>query len=222
MIGILYRYPHPHDPKRFIYCGQGAKRDVFHRLGFSSFGRRFKELFPNDTLPEPIKQEIEVYDHIQLNEEETIWMFQFHTWWGYADGMNLTLPGSVDYKELGRITGRWHAKNGHMDRIRTKESCAKGGRIGGRVRLARHGNSLTPEICKKGGQIMGPIQGRKNVESGQLASIRTPENWKKAGEANVRSGHMSALGFSGIGLCFRWNIKRGKVCICGKHKKECS
>jgi len=44
----------------------------------------------------------------------------------------------------------------------------------------------------------GRIQGRKNVESGQLASVRTPESCAKGGRIggrkNVESGHMQAIG----------------------------
>jgi hypothetical protein len=45
----------------------------------------------------------------------------------------------------------------------------------------------TQEGCIKGGKTQGPIsgkiQGPKNVESGQLASLRTSEHQKKAGSA---------------------------------------
>jgi hypothetical protein len=97
MIGHLYRYPHPNDPARFLYVGQGRKRDRNHRSGKSSFGRRFKRDFPNVDLSQPIREEFEVGDHIELNELETIWMFRYHTWYGYDGGMNYSLPGSSDY-----------------------------------------------------------------------------------------------------------------------------
>src|ERR1700676_2374815 len=100
MIGHLYRYPHPYDATRFIYCGQGAKRDVVHRRGTEGFGRRFKKAFLDVELPQPIREEVEVKDYLELNELETIWMFQYHTWRGYEGGMNLTFPGSDDYKRL--------------------------------------------------------------------------------------------------------------------------
>src|ERR1700684_4172099 len=105
MIGVLYRYPHPYDSTKFIYVGQGARRDKKHRAPFSSFGKRFKKKFPEIELPQPILEKIEVRDQIQLNEEETIWMFRYHTWVGYPDGMNITFPNTCDYKNLGRITG---------------------------------------------------------------------------------------------------------------------
>src|ERR1700688_3217458 len=103
MIGTLYRYPHPYDSVRFIYVGQGPNRDIRHRSGETSFGRRFKKIFPDTELPQPTKEQIEISGQTELNEEETVWMFRFHTWRGYPDGMNLTLPGLQDYKESSRL-----------------------------------------------------------------------------------------------------------------------
>jgi hypothetical protein len=223
MIGTLYRYAHPYDSAQFLYCGQGSDRDRHHRSGHSSFGRRFKEKFPDIELPEPIREQIEVSSPIDLNEEETIWIFRYHTWWRYPNGMNITLPGSVDYKSQGLITGRLNAKNGRMQRISTPETCAKGGRIGGRRRIELHGNPLTPESCAKGGRITGRINGRRAFENNTgIFALDFDINAArcKAGRKNFESGHMKNLGNSGIGLCFRWNIKRGKPCVCGKHGRK--
>ena len=224
MIGTLYRYPHPCDPTKFLYCGQGPKRDAKHRSGKTPFGRRFKKMFPDVELPQPIREQVEVADQLELNELETIWMFRFHTWRGYPDGMNITLPGSIDYK------------------------------VAGKLRIAIHGNPHTPEGSSKGGRTQGPISGRKAVESGQLMNISTPENRAKGGRTNAESGHMSKIGKlygaiqgrkaveSGqlasvahlgnfaqpleakrlggkISSCLQWNIRRSKPCTCGKHKE---
>jgi hypothetical protein len=62
VVGTLYRYPHPLDPTRFIYVGQGAKRDVDHRRGSKEFGKRFKKKFPGIELPQPIREQVEVKD----------------------------------------------------------------------------------------------------------------------------------------------------------------
>src|ERR1700684_3123649 len=127
MVGTLYRYSHPHDYTRFIYVGQGLNRDKYHRSGRSSFGRRFKKLFPNMDLPQPIREQVEVSSQSELNEEETIWMFKFHTWCGYPDGMNLQFPGSSDYKNMGALGGRALVASGQWEKIRnlpqSKEAC---------------------------------------------------------------------------------------------------
>lgn len=103
MIGTLYRYPNPTDGTKFVYVGQGSKRDSAHRRAVSSFGRRYRRMFPNAELPQPIREVFEVQDQLELNELETIWMFQYHTWHGYDGGMNLTIPGSDDYKNMARL-----------------------------------------------------------------------------------------------------------------------
>lgn len=152
MIGHLYVYPHPFELDCFIYVGQGPKRDGEHRNGTSSFGRRFYKRFPGIELPQPKRWTVEVQDKFELNELETIAMFQYHTWRGYEGGMNLSVPGSKDYQNMGRIggriAGRKNIESGHLARLRTPEHQARAGRIGGR------------------------IGGRKNVETGHLASIR--------------------------------------------------
>ena len=176
MIVHLYRYPHPTLPDVWLYVGQGPNRDQKHRSGMSSFGRRFKKRFPNVELPHPVRWEMEVSNALEKNEEETIAMFQYHTWWGYEGGMNVTLPGSADYENMGTIggpiAGRIAVESGQLASVRTPESLAKGGRIG------------------------GPIAGRIAVESGQLARISTPESLAKGGR---------------IGTHTRWHVKRGIV-----------
>jgi hypothetical protein len=212
MIGHLYRYPHPHDPTRFIYVGQGAKRDQQHRLGKAGFGKRFKKLFPGVELTQPIRETVEVENYLELNELETIWMFQYHTWRGYPDGMNLTFPGSDDYKVIGRIAGCIAVESGRIQmlgRIQGRKNVESGqlasiasmgshigGRIGGRATVASHGSQMG-----NGGRI----QGRKNVESGQLARIRELPQSKEAqctagrisGRKNVESGHLRRISSAG-------------------------
>ncbi len=122
MIGHLYRYPSPIDSAKFIYVGQGRRRDPEHRRGGSSFGRRFKKLFPNIELPQPTREQVEVQDIVELNELETIWMFKFHTWLGYAGGMNLRFPGDTDYKNLMTLeqrieNGRKATESGQLAKV---------------------------------------------------------------------------------------------------------
>ena len=203
----LYRYPHPFIPGRWLYVGQGAKRDAMHRAGTTSFGRRFKRLFPGVPLPQPIRWRVAASNHLEANEAETIAMFQYHTWRGYGGGMNLTLPGSKNYQNLGTLGSR--EDKARACRIRnalhgnpwTPEGSFKGGRKGGRKRIELYGNPRTPEGSLKGarnqpreakirgGQKGGRTQGRNNAESGRLH----------------------------VALCKRWNINRGKQCVCGSH-----
>lgn len=175
--GTLYRYPHPHDSTRFIYVGQGAKRDKHHRSGRSSFGRKFKRDFPGIDLPQPIREVVEVRDQLELNELETIWMFQFHTWrTAYPGGYNITFPGSQDYLNLGRIGDREGKRNSGLNAVKT-----------GQLRLASiagvaacRERGITAAIGRK----YGPVYGAKNVESGHIQRMRatlTPEVLVKAG-----------------------------------------
>jgi hypothetical protein len=187
MIGTLYRYPHPHDPTRFIYVGQGPNRDAQHRSGKSSFGRRFKKIFPGVELPHSVREQIEVTDYVALNEEETIWMFWYHTWRGYLDGMNLVLPGSLDYKNMGKLGG------GGCFRQHPNLARENGYKV-----LERKVGIFAPDFDhsvggKKGGiknVETGHIQalGRKAVDSGQLAGITTFETCSKGGKAGGRIG----------------------------------
>lgn len=102
MKAFLYRYSHPYDSNRFIYCGQtqSTTRDKRHRKGYDGFGKRFKKKFPDIELPQPIIEEVNVVDHLELNWLEIEWMFRYHTWHAYPDGMNLSIPGSHDYKNI--------------------------------------------------------------------------------------------------------------------------
>jgi hypothetical protein len=166
MIGHLYRYPHPHDPTRFIYVGQGPRRDSEHRSGKEGFGKRFKKLFPADALPQPIREQVEVRDQLELNELETAWMFQYHTWCGYDGGMNLTFPGSADYKRLGmlggsiggRASGKKNAENGHMSSL-------------GRVHGGRYAHVLVEYRTIEHQSQAGKLGGQKHVASGHIQSL---------------------------------------------------
>jgi hypothetical protein len=203
MIGTLYRYPHPHDPTRFIYVGQGPNRDKRHRLGNKGFGHRFKNKYPNDVLPEPIKEQIKVSCQLELNEEEIIWMFRFHTWRGYPDGQNLTLPGSQDYKKFrlfvphealvrgGQTQGRRMAESGKLQQI-------------GNLPQTKKGQSKN---CRTIGLMMASVPGHL-ARIGRLGSR----------EDKARAGRLGGSISGYIVCCLRWNIRRGKSCTCGTHK----
>ena len=191
MLGHLYIYPHPFVSGQWLYVGQGAKRDLDHRHAHSGFGRRFRKTFPGVELPRPVRWIVEVMNRFDLNDEETIAMFRYKTWRGYAGGMNITLPGSTDYINMGRIA----VQRGEMDRIRNLPQ----------TKAAQH------EV----GRVNGAIQGRKMVQSGQLAYIRTLPQSKTGcrlgghtqGRKNTESGHLATV--QRIGRHIRWHINRG-------------
>lgn len=60
---------------------------------------------------------------------------------------------------------------------------------GGRTTMALHGDA----IHSAGGKVSGPITIR----------LMTPQTLSLAGR---------------IGSCQRWNIRRGKPCVCGRHQ----
>jgi hypothetical protein len=213
----LYRYPHPVIPEKWIYIGQTRRlgqRDGEHRIGKEGFGKRFKKVFPQCILPTPEFFGETITNKGDADFAETVEIFKHHTWWGYPDGMNLTLPGSVDYENIGRIGGRKAVKSGQLASIKTFETCSKGGKIGGKISGRKnvetgHMDSMhTIDNQRKGG--------RKNIESGHITSIATKESCSKGGKIGGRKGGLKG---GPIGMCQRWNINRGKPCTCGKHQK---
>lgn len=222
MIGTLYRYSHPQDSTKFIYVGQGSSRDKEHRSGRIGFGRRFKKRFLGMALPEPIKETINVSDQFELNEEEIIWMFRYRTWHGYPAGMNLTLPIFDDYKNLGKLSGSIqgpkNVENGHMERMRKKITPEMW------VEIHRKGGLVTGNNNIKTGHIQR--LGRENIKSGRLASVTTKETCAAGGRRHFELyGNPGTFeGRSKVGriygritCCLRWNIRRGKPCVCGNH-----
>jgi len=242
MIGHLYRYSHPNDPTRFIYVGQGAKRDGAHRRGTRGFGLRFKRYFPGVELPQPIREVVEVENPLELNELETIWMFRYHTWRGYSGGMNIQLPGADDYKNAGRLGGQIAVETGQIQALGRVMGCKAResghiqalGRVWGKVRgydIKRIRSLPQTKIA----QIKsGHINGRKMADSGKLDDIRKLPQTKigqraagvrqaalnaNQGRKNAESGHMASVGRSGVGgriggpmSCHRrWHVKRNIV-----------
>jgi hypothetical protein len=108
--------------------------------------------------------------------------------------------------EAGRKGGMRNVESGHIYRLPTPESCRAGGRSAGRLAVTRGqlARVRTPESCARGGQTSGLILGKKNVESGFLASLRTPEHQRAASMASTHR---------------RWHVKRGipspkcKLCV---------
>jgi hypothetical protein len=82
-------------------------------------------------------------------------------------------------------------------------------RINGRKTKERSVGIFAPEMRGVGGRISGrvtgPIQGRKNVESGHIYQIATPESCAKAGRKGGRKtaaipGHLAAINLASRGL----------------------
>ena len=237
MIAYLYRYPHPDNPNKFLYVGQETvlgRRHSDHLRGLRGFGLRFKKQFPTQTLPEPIREQVEVENARELNELETIWMFQYHTWRGYG-GMNLQIPGGEDYKvagklgalsqvasgmmsRKGKLQGTKNNKNGHMYRMREKNKNAGRNLVIWnklnnfnslpQVKAARSRNAkkMGQEAVRSGRLLKfcslgGKIGGKKNVLSGHLERIRTPQSSSKGGLYGTHQ---------------RWHVLRGVI------NKSCS
>jgi hypothetical protein len=220
LIVTLYRYQDPTDLSKTLYVGQGAKRDRVHRAERSSFGRRFRRRFPGQKLPQPIRWTVEVANQLELNELETIAMFQYRSWHGYG-GMNLGLPGSTDYPTLNSAIP-------HEDRVRNgRIGGLKGGLVSGRNARENHTGicGMTPQQRREAGRrshalhpdlaiAWGRKLGRKAATNGQLAIARSkinPEKLRAAARANARkrveSGRWAEI--AGLGLHYRWHIKRG-------------
>ncbi|SRR6266478_7776838 len=114
----------------------------------------------------------------------------------------------------GRIAGRMAVESGHLASIRTRESCSKGGFIGG--------HNQPREAKEAGGRKGGLIGGRKAVESGRLAALnrknienghlaglnKLPQSIdarRKTGRKNVESGHLARIRH------IRWHARRNIV-----------
>ena len=192
MIGHLYRYPHPTEPGKFLYVGQGLKRDSIHRRGATSFGRRFKKLFPDIELPQPTREIVEVENQLELNELETIWMFQYHTWHGYEGGMNLRFPEDFDYREA--MTVEEHRANG-LNAVKNGtgiHSSEYDRSKGGKVTKKRRSGIFSPDYDRtKGGRAAAVV----NVASGQLDKAR---NSPKRIAALLTASKEKRLGIYGI------------------------
>ena len=186
MIGHLYRYPHPTEEGRFLYVGQGPKRDRAHRLGKSSFGTRFKRLFPGVELTESIRETIVVENQSEINELETIQMFQYHTWYGYDGGMNLRFPGDQDYTNTS--TKEQRIKNGERQIVILRKFNQDP------EHQRKAANHIRYETRSRGGKTSG----RKNVENGHLARIR---ELPQAKEAQRKSGRI-------VG---QWSVESGQL-----------
>ena len=87
------------------------------------------------------------------------------------------------------------------------------------------------ETCSRAGKIGGKIGGKVSVESGHWARLLKLGLGGKIGGKRAHERHpnlMSEIGEVGgkvggkigskITNCLRWNIRRGKLCTCGRHE----
>ncbi len=129
-------------------------------------------------------------------------------------------------KMNGQVQGKKNVENGHLAKVRTSEVCIKGGQRNaesGQIQaLGRSGigGRIRGREAAKSGQIqkLGHVQGRKNVENGHLARVRTHEGSVKGGQIGgrkvVENGHLASIQTPenrAKGLHTRWHVKRNIV-----------
>jgi|SRR5208282_4671457 len=91
---------------------------------------------------------------------------------------------------LGRIQGRKNVEGGWLDEIRTHETCVEGGLAAGK-KATTSGQIQVLARSGVGGRKGGVTQGRKNVENGWFASVKTFETCSKGGRiANHNRWHV--------------------------------
>lgn len=187
----MYRYPHPTVLNNWLYVGQGVSRDTRHRSGKTPFGKRYLKEFPGITLPLPVRWVEPAFNQAEANLAETVAMFKFHTWHGYLGGMNFVLPGSQDYRKMGNLQPR---------EVRVKS--------GRRLGLENVKTGRLRAISRLGG-LSVPLEVRSKL--GKATSLKLTHEQRSRGGCNVSREDRVAM------HCKRWNINRGKPCICGKH-----
>lgn len=133
-----------------------------------------------------MREQIDVENQLELNEEETIRMFIYHTWRGYKDGMNLQIPGAEDYKNSGKFGGLSAAQSGQLEKARNYPE-----------RKEKWAEIIQSEKAKENRKIQGFKQGKKNVESGHWATLRTREiimmGAKAAGALAAKTGQINKI-----------------------------
>ena len=127
---------------------------------------------------------------------------------GFVAGVAGTIGGQIGGKIGGKINGRKRVESGALAALRTPEHQSKAGKAAGRLSVENktgihHPNFDRVAASKKAGQ--------KNVESGHIYRISTPEGRLKGGitqgRINAESGYMSRLGKN---VPFEVRSERGK------------
>ena len=138
---------------------------------------------------------------------------------GKAGGMKNVKSGHISRigKINGAIQGKRNVESGRIYTIGTLAGRRKAGRLA--VTSGHLASIRSYESSSRGGKTQGKIQGKANVESGHLARIQRLGAVAGARRV-VELGLGVKLGKSGMGNCFRWNIRRNKPCTCGHHSAE--
>ena len=169
-------------------------------------------------LPSPIREEVDVENQQELNELETIQMFQYHTWRGYRGGMNLTLPGSIDYKNVGilqpiesrrKIGQKLKEQNRGLFGLtekQKKEVVIKGGKTTGAINLASGRWAVVSQLCNR--VVAAKKAGAIARDTGQINRIQSKDASRRGGitQGNkaVESGQWDEI--KGLGLHTRWHV----------------
>lgn len=186
------------------YVGKGQKRRAFISSAHAVHRPKDRSrivVFPMLNEAEAFESEIVMIELFGRKDKGTGIL---HNMTDGGDGSSGTLILTEEVREAKRRAGRIGGK--------------KGGKTQGRIEaLTGHGvKNLTREVCARGGHTQGLIQGKKNVESGLLARIRTPEHQKiagiAAGKKAVESGRIQALGH----IQGRKNVESGQIQKLGK------
>jgi len=211
-------------PYTYIYVGQDT---IPYYVGEGSRRRYLDE----HRVPVPPRDHILRFEHSTKEAAQIMEMFLIHQIGrldlGTGPLLNLTDggPGAknpcASHREAMRKVGRKNVESGHIFGVATPESCAKGGRVGGRTSGRKNAESghlariaalgRTPESCAKGGRIGG----RKAVESGHLARIAAfggRIGGRISGRKNVESGQLAEARKKidhQKRIHIRWHVKRG-------------
>jgi hypothetical protein len=230
----LYRYPHPVVPDRFIYVGQGSKRDKEHRAARTPFGRRYKKTFPETDLTYPIRWEEPASNQLEANICEEAAISRFCTW-RKKGGMNWTSPRSDDYQNMGRLGGSvTRDRKVGIYGLTPEQRSEIGRKMGCICKETKMGIfSLTQEQRIDNARRAGIFSAQKRgyKDCAQRARILGIKNARNSGflsgisrlvshDNRVRVGQIGGLKGSNITNCLRWNIRRGKPCACGKHMES--
>jgi hypothetical protein len=76
----------------------------------------------------------------------------------------------------------------------TRELLRRNGHVQGLIQGRKNADSgLLASICSAGGRVGGRVSGRKAADSGQLARVATFASRAKGGRQNVNSGHLARI-----------------------------
>ncbi len=111
--------------------------------------------------------------------------------------------------EISRKNGCNNVESGLIFKIATPESCSRGGKIGGRRNVE---SGQLASITGMGGKIGGRTQGRRNAENGHLAALTASRTHEELSAAGRFGGYKTAeKGYLIRAGHIRWHVKRGII-----------